>query len=127
MEKSEAINNSIERNNSIEWKNTQTSIKSIERNNSIEWKRPQKCPQKSIIVWSFQNRSPTLFPDLHSEVYEFKMAEHFCLFLFRGANISIFLTWIRVRTRDFLSNAYRSGELMEIPKFNNRTGLNKAV
>ena len=29
-----------------------------------------------------------------------------------------------VWTRDFLSNAYRSGELMEIPKFNNRTGLN---
>ena len=48
--------------------------------------------------------SLTLFPDLHSEVYEFKMAERFCLFLFRGA--------------------YRSSELIEIPKFNSRTGLN---
>ena len=103
MEKYTDVNNSIERNNSIEWKHS----------------------QKSITVWGFQNRSPTLFPDLHSEVYEFKMAERFCLFLFHGANISIFLTWIRVRTRDFLSNAYRSGELMEIPKFNNRTGPNK--
>ena len=48
---------------------------------------PEVSPEvDNSMELSEQISEPTSFPDLHSEVYKFKMAERFCLFLFHGTN-----------------------------------------